>query len=372
MSCRFLAFVLLLPLAAQAQGADQAVASRLAVLPGFRVSVYASDLGTPRGMALSPDGNLFVCDMKGGRILELSDPSGGGTASEIRVALEGLHLPHSLAFHGGYLYVGETDRVSRFMPVDHRLFREDGKTIVELPTGGHFTRTLLFGPDGKLYISIGSSCNACVEKDPRRAAICRCNPDGSQFEVYARGLRNAVGMAFRPGTGDLWASVNGRDWLGDNLPPEDFDLIEPGKNYGWPYSYTLHGKAMPDPDLGRLGLRQTGFPVFQYQAHSAPLGITFYTGRAFPAEYHQGLFVCFHGSWNRSFPVGYKVVFVPLKGRRKAGKPRDFLWGFLRGAERIGRPVDVLTGPRGELFVSDDHGGRIFKIIYAGKESKEP
>jgi glucose/arabinose dehydrogenase len=143
-----------------------------------------------------------------------------------------------------------------------------------------------------------------------------------------------------------------------------FCLIRQGQDYGWPDSYTLHGKAVPDPDFGKFGVHQSGFPVFEYQAHAAPLGITFYTGESFPAKFKQGLFICFHGSWNRSIPVGYKVVFVPLQKDGKAGKPRDFLWGFLQGAERIGRPVDVLTGPRGELFVSDDHAGRIFKVIY--------
>ncbi len=339
-------------------------ASRLTVPAGFKVSVYASNLGNARGMALAPDGHLYVCDMKGGRVLELLDQ--GSIVATIKVVIEGLHRPHSLAFNQGFIYVGETDRVSRFIPADHRLFEEDGKTIASLPTGGgHFTRTILFGPDGKLYISIGSSCDHCVEEDERCATICRCNPDGSQFEIFAKGLRNAVGIAFRPGTQDLWASVNGRDWLGDDTPPEDIDLVRQGQNYGWPNSYTDKGKAVPDPDLGRLGVRQNAFPVFEYQAHSAPLGITFYDGTVFPEKYRQGLFICFHGSWNRSIPVGYKVVFLPLDVKNKPGKPLNFLSGFLQGAERIGRPVDVITGPQGELFVSDDHGGRIFKVTYA-------
>ncbi len=343
-------------------------ASRLSTLPGFQVSVYASDLGNARGMALSPEGNLFVCDMKGGHILELLDPGQTGTSTEMRVVIDGLMTPHSLAFHQGFLYVAETDRLARFTPGDRQLSKEDGQTVVEFPPGGrHFTRTLAFGPDGKIYISIGSTCDVCVEPDPRYAAICRCDPDGSHFEVYAGGLRNAVGLAFRPGTGELWASVNGRDYLGDDLPPETIDLIQQGKDYGWPYSYSLPGKAVPDPDFGQYGVRQTGFPVLEYQAHSAPLGMTFYTGAAFPKKYQRGFFICFHGSWNRSIPTGYKVVFVPLKGDRPSGKPRNFLWGFLQGAEHIGRPVDVLTGPKGELFVSDDHGGRIFKVIYTGK-----
>ena len=350
---------------------SQAAATRLQTRPGFHVSVFADHLGQARGMAFSPEGILHVCDMKNGRILALLDRrQGGGSADEARVVIEGLRKPHSLAFWGGYLYVGETHRVARFNRTSFRQTGLDGKTITVLPEGGnHFTRTILFGPDAKLYISIGSTCNACEETDPRRASICRCDPDGSQFEIFASGLRNAVGMAFEPGLNRLWASVNGRDYLGDDLPPEIFCIIEKGKNYGWPYSYSLNGKIIPDPDWGRLGVRQTGLPAFEYQAHTAPLGIHFYSGSAFPAHYRQGIFICFHGSWNRRVPAGYKVVFVPLDQKGKAGLPEDFLTGFLNGFEQVGRPVDGLTGPKGELFISDDYGGRIFKITYSGQES---
>jgi glucose/arabinose dehydrogenase len=341
-------------------------ALRLLMAPGFKVSVYASDLGNARGMALSPEGVLYLCQMGEGRVVALLDPGNTGISSETKIIIEGLHHPHSLAFYQGSLYVGETDRVSRFTLFDHRLFRENGQTVVTLPSGGqHSTRTILFGPDNKMYISIGSSCNVCEDKDERRATICRCNPDGTQFEVLAKGLRNAVGMVFRPGTSNLWASCNGRDGLGDDLPPECFYLIKKGKDYGWPYSYSLHGKIVPDPEVGRRGVRQTDFPVFEYQAHTAPLGITFYTGTVFPKKYQEGLFVCFHGSWDRSIPVGYKVVFFPFIGK-KVGQGQDFLGFRLNNGEQIGRPVDVLTGPNGELFISDDHGGRIYKVVCTG------
>ncbi len=217
-----------------------------------------------------------------------------------------------------------------------------------------------------MYVSIGSSCNICEEQDERRATICRCNPDGSQFEVFARGLRNAVGITFRPGTSDLWATCNGRDWLGDNLPPECIYQVEQGKDYGWPYSYTLNGKIVSDPDLGQKGVRQNGLPKVEYQAHCAPLGITFYTGTVFPPKYQKGFFVCFHGSWNRSVPSGYKVVFFPFAGT-KVGPGQDFLKFRLEDGEQVGRPVDVLTWLHGELFISDDHGHRIYKVAYSGK-----
>ncbi len=198
---------------------SQAAAERLSVPPGFQISVYADDLGSRPGNGAIARGEPLRLRYGRGKDFE-ADRLRARRSRESQVVIEGLNSPHSLAFFQGYVYVGETNRVSRFSLSDHRLSADDGKTIVDLPSGGgHHTRTVLFGPDGKLYVSIGSSCNACEEEDPRRAAIYRCNPDGSEFEVYARGLRNAVGMIFKPGTGELFASCNGRDLLGDDLPP---------------------------------------------------------------------------------------------------------------------------------------------------------
>jgi len=367
---RFLIFFILVICSPALLWAD--AASRLKMASGFTASIYAPDLEGARGMALSPDGVLYACQMDDGRVVALLDPGNSGVSTETKTVIEGLHHPHSLAFYQGSLYVGEVDRVSRFTLRGRRLSREDGQTVVELPGGGgHSTRTILFGSDHKLYISIGSSCNACEETDERRATICRCEPDGTRFEIFARGLRNAVGMTFRPGTQSLWASCNGRDMIGDDLPPECIYQVEQGKDYGWPYSYTLHGKIVPDPDLGKKGIRQTGLPAFEYQAHCAPLGIAFYSGAVFPEKYKNGIFVCFHGSWNRSIPVGYKVVFFPFvgKGGKKVGPGQDFLGFRLKNGEKVGRPVDILTGPRGELFISDDYGGRIFKVVYTGTKT---
>ena len=236
--------------------------------------------------------------------------------------------------------------------------------IADLPAGGHNTRTVLFSPDwSTLFVSVGSSCNVCDETDPRRAAIVRYNPDGSGEQIYASGLRNAVGITFRPGTQELWATNNGRDELGDDLPPEDIYLIQAGTDYGWP---RCHSGRIVDPDFGNPdACDSVGQPVVEMQAHSAPLGLVFYDGEQFPQEYHGDLFVAFHGSWNRSVPTGYKVVRIPMDGPT-SGAVQDFATGWLReNGSSWGRPVGLAVGADGGLYISDDGGGNIYRITYA-------
>jgi glucose/arabinose dehydrogenase len=231
-----------------------------------------------------------------------------------------------------------------------------------LPSGGHNTRTLLFSPDwSALFVSVGSSCNVCDESDERRATIVRYNPDGSDERIFARGLRNAVGITFRPGTDELWATNNGRDMLGDDLPPETINLARQGDNFGWP---RCHAGRISDPEFGGPDACQgVAAPAVEMQAHSAPLGLAFYTGSIFPEEYRGDLFVAFHGSWNRSVPTGYKIVRIPFENGTP-GAVRDFAVGWLVGDVAWGRPVDVITAPDGGLFVSDDGSGRIYQILY--------
>jgi glucose/arabinose dehydrogenase len=237
--------------------------------------------------------------------------------------------------------------------------------VPDLPKGsGHWTRTIAFGPDGKLYVSVGSSCNVCNETDPRRAAVLQFSADGTGGRVFARGIRNAVGIAFHPATGALWATNNGRDWLGDDLPPETILILKDGAHYGWPY---CNGSRVPDPDFGRPDFCKTvALPTVEIQAHSAPLGLTFYTGEAFPVEYRGDLFVALHGSWNRSVPTGYKVIRIPVRDG-KPGAPQDFGTGWLQGSRAWGRPVDVITGKDGALYVSDDRAGVIYRIAYGAR-----
>jgi glucose/arabinose dehydrogenase len=336
--------------------------------PGFGISVFLSGLNGPRMMALGPDGALYVAERGAGRIVRLPDRDGDGVADQVEVAADGLRAPSSIAFYvDGSLYVGETTRILRLSDPDgDGVFQDQEVVIAGLPSGGHSTRTVLFSPDGKyLYVSIGSSCNVCVESEERRATIMRYNPDGSGGEVYARGLRNAVGITSRPGTDELWATDNGRDWLGDNQPPETIYLVHQGDDAGWP---RCHAGRIVDPEFGKPGdCEGVAKPKVEMQAHSAPLGLTFYTGEQFPEAYRGDLFVAFHGSWNRAVPTGYKVVRIPMAGGAP-GAVQDFAVGWLReDGSRWGRPVDVLTGPDGSLFVSDDEGGIIYRIFYAAE-----
>lgn len=344
-----------------------ALENPIALPPGFQISVYADGLDGPRMLAVGPYGQLYAAERGAGRILRLPDEDGDGRA-EAQVAAQGLDSPSSLDFYrDGSLYVGETTRVLRLEDPDgDGLFQEQAAVIGGLPSGGHSTRTVLFSPDWEsLFVSIGSSCNTCVEEDPRRAAIVRYDPQGGGEQVYASGLRNAVGITFRPDTGELWATNNGSDMMGDDLPPETVYRVEEGVDYGWP---RCHAGRIVDPEFGEEGACQgVGQPAVEMQAHSAPLGLEFYDGEMFPPEYRGDLFVAFHGSWNRSVPTGYKVVRIPFENG-EPGPVEDFAAGWLtEGGASWGRPVDVVTGEDGSLFVSDDGEGRIYRIFYTGE-----
>jgi glucose/arabinose dehydrogenase len=335
---------------------------------GFSASVYAQLQGRARLMAVSPDGVVFVSEMDSGKIVLLKDK--GATAEPV-VFADFREVPHGLAFQNvngiNYLYVAEMTRVVRFAYQNGQQQAGQGETVVSgLPGGGnHVTRSLAFGKDGKMYVSIGSSCNVCVESDQRRAAIMQFNPDGSEGRIYASGLRNGVGLAIHPVTGELWETENSRDLLGDNLPPEEINIIQDGKHYGWPYCIS---NGVWDSDFGQRNQAfcdTTVKPALPMQAHSAPLGISFYSGTKFPAEYQGNAFVGFHGSWNRSTKTGYKVVRIRVEN----GRPtiyEDFATGWLNGDNAWGRPVMAITAPDGSLLVSDDATNAIYKISYTG------
>ena len=346
--------------------------ARLKAPPGFHISVFAEEVDGARMMAFSPGGVLLVSESGEGKVVALPDPKHAGKAERTVNVLSGLNEPHGLAFYEGKLYVAENDKVRRYDWDEANLRASNPKPLADLPgSGGHSTRSLVFH-GSKMYVASGSSCNVCIEKDPRRAAVVELNPDGSGQKIFAKGLRNAVGLALNPKTDTVWATVNGRDMLGDDLPPEVIvDLGNDGGDFGWPYCY---GDRVPDSKFTKPGdnrCKNVIAPKVQMQAHSAPLGLAFYEGSEFPAEYRNNIFVAFHGSWNRSVPTGYKVVRVKLddKGQPQGGA-EDFITGWLAPGETkkgrwMGRPVGIVFGSDGAMYLSDDAGGVIYRITYA-------
>jgi len=339
--------------------------------PGFHISVFAENVDGARMIVFSPGGVLLVSESGEGKVVALPDFKHTGKAERTVDVLSGLNEPHGLAFYEGKLYVAENDEVRRYDWDEANLRASNPVKIADLPSGGgHSTRSLLFH-SGKMYASAGSSCNVCIEKDPRRAAVMEFNPDGSGQKIFAKGLRNAVGLAVNPKTGTLWATVNGRDWLGDDLPREVIvDLGQDGGDFGWPYCY---GDRVPDSNFTKAGdnrCQNVIEPKVQMQAHSAPLGLAFYEGPEFPAEYRNNIFVAFHGSWNRSIPTGYKVVRVKLDDKgQPLGGAEDFITGWLAPGEKhkgrwMGRPVGIVFDSEGTMYLSDDAGGVIYRITY--------
>lgn len=337
----------------------------LAAPPGFRVGVFASGLGGARFMAFTPEGTLLVSVPERGRVLALPDKDSDGVADSVKDFAWGLNRPHGLAYSGSDLVVAENSRLIVLRDKDADL-KADVKGVISesLPAGGgHWTRTVVEGPGGDLFVSAGSSCNVCIEKNDRRAAVMRFPPEGGGGEIFATGLRNTVGLAVHPDTGELWGVDNGRDLLGDDLPPEELNLIEEGGDYGWPYCY---GDRVPDPEYGTPErCSGTRAPAVKMQAHSAPLGLAFSKGVVgFPTAWRNVLFVAFHGSWNRSVPTGYKVVAIPFREGRPSGGPVDFITGWLDGEDYWGRPVDLVVGPDGALYLSDDFAGTVYRITH--------
>jgi glucose/arabinose dehydrogenase len=349
-----------LPGVAHAQGGP-----KLKVPPGFAIDVFADKVGSVRFMAIDPAGTLLVSEPSAGRVLALPDKNGRGKADSVQTVVTGLDQPHGLAFNEGAFYVAETSRVQRFSYDPATMKATQPTLLSRLPAGGgHWTRTVVFGPDGLMYVSVGSSCNVCRESDKRRAAVLRFHADGSGETIFASGLRNAVGLAFHPTTGVLWATVNERDWRGDDVPPDYVTELREGAVHGWPDCMTVRGRVVTDTSFAKgATCDKVTPPTVEIQAHSAPIGLAFYTGTQFPEEYRGNLFVAYRGSWNRSLPTGYKIVRLRLRD----GQPpavEDFATGWLEGTSAWGRPVDLVVGRDGALYLSDQGAGRIYRITH--------
>ena len=356
------------------------------VLPGFKVELYASQLDNPRVIRTAPNGDLFVAESKPGRIKVFRGIGKDGKAERVEIFATGLRQPFGIAFYPlgpnpKYVFVANTDSVVRF-PYQNGDLKARGPREVIVPNlpsggllrgGGHWTRDIVFSLDGKkMYISVGSQSNVDdTDKNPteyHRADILEANPDGSGLRVYAWGIRNAVGIAVHPQTGELWASVNERDELGDNLPPDYITHVQDGGFYGWPWYY-IGGNQDPRHKGKHPELKDKVIvPDVLIEPHNASLEMTFYDGQQFPPEYQRDIFAAEHGSWNRAVRTGYEVIRVPLKNGRATGEYEDFLTGFVTPEGQVwGRPVGVAVAKDGSLMVTDDGSDSIWRVSYSGK-----
>jgi glucose/arabinose dehydrogenase len=346
--------------------------------PGFAISVFARNVPGARVLCLDPGGTLLVSLTREGRVVALPDKNGDGAADAVVPVLSGLQNPHGLAFGGPApprLYVAETREVAVYDYDPKTLQAANRKQLIDLPPGGrHFTRTLLFlaPPEAhRLLISVGSDCDTCVEQDRRHAAIQAVDASGANRETFASGLRNAVFMARHPVTGHVWATEMGRDFLGDDLPPDEINLIIEGGNYGWPWCYgkRIHDGKFDPKNTHKEFCKDTIPSFIDLQAHSAPLGLAFFP-EEWPKEYRYNLLVAYHGSWNRTVPTGYKVVRFKLDREGNVLGQEDFITGWLTPAGALGRPVDILIKDDGVIFISDDKAGVVYRVVYEKMKSK--
>lgn len=356
-------------LAADAQAAAKDLPLDAIKLPeGFKISLFASEVPNARSLARAPGGTVFVSTRGQGNLYAVVDEDNDHVAEKTYTIAKGMHMPNGVAFRDGSLYVAEVSRILRYDDIESKLSAPPEPVVVldTLPKDEHHGwKYLVFGPDGKLYFQIGSPENIGnrEEEDPRYASIMRVNADGSDLEIYAHGVRNSLGLAWHPQTGELWFTDNGRDFLGDDSPACELNrAATSGLHFGYPY---CHGGEIPDPEFA-AGRDCSEFvaPAQKLGPHVAPLGLKFYTGTMFPEEYRNQIFLAEHGSFNRTIPIGYCISLVRLDASGNPASYETFAEGWLQRAEAWGRPVDVLIQPDGSMLVSDDKSGVIYRISY--------
>lgn len=333
----------------------------LSLPDGFAIGLFAEGLNNVRDLEFSDGQTLLASLPQEGKVVALPDKNSDGITDETKTVLDGLDRPHGIAFFNGKLFVAEETRVSRFSWDEENLEAVFEKKLFDLPSGGrHFTRSLVFDSKGNMYVSIGSTCDVCEEKQPFIGTVIISDANGKTPQIFSRGLRNAVFIARNPITDEVWVTEMGRDFLGDNTPNDEINILKDGADFGWPYCYN---DKIYDSEFGRKNMaycNNTKVPFYQIPAHSAPLGLAFINSQQFPKEWQGDLFVSYHGSWNRSTPTGYKIVRISTKGKPQE---QDFLSGFLSGSEALGRPVDVVFDSAGSLYISDDKSGAVYKIV---------
>lgn len=334
----------------------------IALPDGFVIEVWTDDVPNARSLALGESGTVFVATRRDGRVYALT--SSGDAAPVVTTIARGLRMPNGIAFRDGALYVAENHRIIRFDDIEENLESiPEPEVIIDtlLAERHHGWRYIDFGPDGKLYIALGAPCNVCERAGS--ANISRMNPDGSDQEIFAEGVRNSVGFTWHPETGELWFTDNGRDMLGDDIPPGEFNRApRAGLHFGFPY---CHGDDVADPEFGnRRSCSEFEPPAQKLGPHVAPLGVIFYTGDMFPTEYRNQALIAEHGSWNRSKKIGYRVSLVRME-RGEPGGYEVFADGWLKDEQVSGRPVDLLQLADGSVLLSDDQNGLIYRISYS-------
>lgn len=343
--------------------------ARLVMPPGFRIELYADNIENARSLCLTENGTLFVGTRTAGAVYAVRDNDGDFHADEVFTLAEDLYMPNGVAFRDGTLYVAEVNRVWTMSDIESRLHDPPDPVVINdsFPSDRHHGwKFIRFGPDNMLYVPVGAPCNICLrDDDPRYASIMRMRPDGNGLVVFAHGIRNTVGFDWHPRTGVLWFTDNGRDRLGDDMPPDELNRApEKDLHFGYPF---YHGGYISDPEFGKEhSMGEFIPPAKNLGPHVAALGMRFYTGDMFPGEYRESIFIAEHGSWDRNVPIGYRVMHVMLDGSRVV-RYQPFIEGWLQDGEAWGRPVDVEQMPDGSLLVSDDRRGCIYRVTYEDK-----